>query len=145
MIWLTTIINSFVFDWVARFKVNFHVTLSIFRELPVPNIASGTPHFDAIVPRAACLTCTTSAFADLWQAVMGTPWQESLAATDPGERQRLRDELDAIVAHLYGLSRDEFAHILGTFPLVFPNDTAGDQKKADLLSVYDEFASLLKE
>ena len=39
-------------------------------------------------------------------------------ATDPEERAQLRAEIDAIVAHLYGLTREEFAHILSTFPLV---------------------------
>ena len=39
-------------------------------------------------------------------------------ATDPTERAHLRAELDGLVAHLYGLSETEFAHILGTFPLV---------------------------
>jgi hypothetical protein len=39
-------------------------------------------------------------------------------ATDPTERAKLRAELDGLVAHLYGLSEEEFTHILGTFPLV---------------------------
>ena len=39
-------------------------------------------------------------------------------ATDPAERARLRAELDGLVAHLYGLTEAEFAHILSTFPLV---------------------------
>jgi hypothetical protein len=34
------------------------------------------------------------------------------------ERQKLRAELDAIIAHLYGLTDEEFAYILTTFPLV---------------------------
>jgi hypothetical protein len=41
------------------------------------------------------------------------------------ERQSLRDELDTLIIQLYGLSRDDFAHILCTFPLVFPDDEAG--------------------
>ena len=60
---------------------------------------------------------------------------------DPAARQMLRDELDAIVAHLYGLSRADFEHILGTFPLVFPDTEAGAAKKATLLAAYDQFAS----
>ena len=91
---------------------------------------------------------------------MGTPWDASSGATDPAERQRLRDEIDAIVAHLYGLSRADFAHILGTFPLVFPpvakidqwalgqaaitSDEAGtmNPKLYTLLKVYDEFEAI---
>jgi hypothetical protein len=109
-------------------------------QLPVPRLTAGNPFFDSITPRAARLTCTTPAFADLWQQVMGEPWTPDAGARDPAERQRLRDEIDALVAHLYGLSRDEFAHILGAFPLVFPDNPAGQQKKAALLAVYGRIA-----
>jgi hypothetical protein len=56
-------------------------------------------------------------------------------------RQTLRDEIDALVAHLYGLSRDEFDHILGTFPLVFPDTDAGRARRAALLATYDALSS----
>ena len=39
-------------------------------------------------------------------------------ASDPVERARLRAELDGLIAHLYGLTEEEFAYILTTFPLV---------------------------
>ena len=61
-------------------------------------------------------------------------WTPASGASDPAERQRLRDEIDALVAHLYGLSRAEFAHILGAFPLVFAEDGAGRARKAGLLA-----------
>jgi len=37
---------------------------------------------------------------------------------DTGDRAQLRAEIDAYVAHLYGLSRDAFAYILDTFPVL---------------------------
>ena len=37
---------------------------------------------------------------------------------DTGGRAQLRAEIDAYVAHLYGLSRDDFAYILDTFPVL---------------------------
>jgi len=37
---------------------------------------------------------------------------------DAGDRAQLRAEIDAYVAHLYGLSRDDFAYILDTFPVL---------------------------
>ena len=122
----------------SRSKVTSHVSFYYAYQLPVPRLTAGAPCFDAIVPRAARLTCTTPAFADLWREVMGTPWDAGQAATDPAERQRLRDEIDALVAHLYGLTRDEFAHILAAFPLVFPDDAAGKRKKAALLATMIE-------
>ena len=38
--------------------------------------------------------------------------------TDPAERAKLRAELDGIIAHIYGLTEDEFAYVPSTFPLV---------------------------
>lgn len=160
-LYLLSIFNSFTFDFAARLSTNLHLSTT-YKILPIPRLTSGNPFFDALVPRAARLTCTTHHFADLWQQVMGAPWDESTGATDPAERQRLRDEIDALVAHLYGLSRDDFAHILGTFPLVFPpvarydrarydeavygDDESGDMnpKMAKLLRVYDEFAEITR-
>ena len=37
---------------------------------------------------------------------------------DTGDRAQLRAEIDAYVAHLYSLSRDDFAYILDTFPVL---------------------------
>jgi hypothetical protein len=37
---------------------------------------------------------------------------------DTGDRAQLRAEIDAYVAHLYGLSQDDFAYILDTFPVL---------------------------
>ncbi|MFO7538416.1 MAG: DNA methyltransferase [Chloroflexota bacterium] len=142
---LVSLFNSYVLDLVLRTKITNNVNIFYLYQLPVPHIMSDNPYFDAIVPRAARLTCTSAAFADLWQSVMATPWDESQAATDPSQRQQLRDELDAISAHLYGLSRADFAHILGTFPLVFPNDPAGEQKKESLLITYDTVALRLQK
>ena len=50
---------------------------------------------------------------------MGTrPYHLEYGVTDPVERAKLRAELDGLIAHLYGLTEEEFAYILTTFPLV---------------------------
>jgi hypothetical protein len=139
-LYIVSVFNSFCFDFLARSRVGTHMTLFLTKQLPLPRLTAGDPFFDALVPRAARLTCTRVEFAGLWQEVMGEPWDESKGATDPAERQRLRDEIDALVAHLYGLSRAEFDHILGTFPLVFPATDAGASRRAALLATYDRFA-----
>jgi predicted HTH transcriptional regulator len=38
--------------------------------------------------------------------------------TDEKERAKLRAELDGMIAHLYGVTEEEFAYILTTFPIV---------------------------
>lgn len=60
--------------------------------------------------------------------------------TDPMEQARLRAELDGLVAHLYGLTEEEFTHILSTFPLVAQGvkDAANNTSRA--LSVREAVA-----
>src|SRR5690606_38116829 len=113
-LYLCSLFNSFLIDYVVRQKVSATLNLFYLYQLPVPRLTSGHPFFNALVPRAARLTCTTHHFADLWQEVMGTPWPDDPLVCPPPRsgdpeiealRQRLRDEIDALVAHLYGLSR----------------------------------------
>ncbi|MEZ4671279.1 MAG: DUF559 domain-containing protein [Anaerolineae bacterium] len=137
LLYYVGIINSFCIDWLVRFKGGTHVTLFLMKSLPVPRLTAGHPAFDAIVPRAARLTCTRPEFAGLWEDVMGEKWDAKKGATDPAERQQLRDEIDALVAHLYGLTREEYDHILGTFPLVFPDSDEGRARRAATLAAYD--------
>ncbi len=140
--YVCALFNTFMLDYVIRYKVSTTLNMFYLYQLPLPRLTAGNPYFDALVPRAARLTCTRPEFADLWQEVMGAPWDESCGATDPAERGRLRDEIDALVAHLYGLSRADFNHILGTFPLVFPETDAGRAKRESLLAEYDRMATV---
>jgi len=114
-LFLCTVWNSFVIDWMLRQKVT--TTINFFlHQLPVPRLTEADSAFVSIVERAARLTCTTPEFDDLAKEVgLGS---HKNGATDPAERARLRAELDGLVAHLYGLTEAEFAHILTTFPLV---------------------------
>ena len=48
---------------------------------------------------------------------VGFDGHEDGAARD-SERAQLRAEIDGLVAHLYGVTEEEFIHILATFPLV---------------------------
>ena len=84
--------------------------------LPVPRLTSQSPTFSLIVERAAKLICTTPEFDDL-AAEVGLGSSQN-GVIDPEERAALRAELDGLVAHLYGLTEEEFAYILTTFPLV---------------------------
>ncbi|MEZ4608352.1 MAG: hypothetical protein R2865_16580 [Deinococcales bacterium] len=69
-----------------------------------------------IVIRAVRLICTTPEFDELAKSVGLAGYQEG--AVIAAERDGLCAELDALVAHLYGLSDEEFRHVLSTFPLV---------------------------
>ena len=110
------VFNSFTVDWLLRQKITSHLNMFYVYQVPLPRLKDSDPAFTPIVTRAARLTCTTTEFDDLAKQV-GLK-SHSDGAADPVERARLRAELDGLIAHLYGLTEAEFAHILGTFPLV---------------------------
>lgn len=55
------------------------------------------------------------------------------------DRAKLRAELDGLVAHLYGLTEEEFRYVLTTFPLV-----ADSVKSAALQAYRDVEKGLIK-
>lgn len=115
-LYLSAVFNSFVFDALIRLKVTANMNFYFVYGTQVPDIAVSDARFTTISSRAARLICTTPEFEDLAKSV-GLKGHQG-GATDPSERAKLRAELDGLVAHLYGLSEEEFTHILGTFPLV---------------------------
>jgi hypothetical protein len=67
---------------------------------------------------------------------------------DTGDRAQLRAEIDAYVAHLYGLSRDDFAYILDTFPVLKKKEEKafGEfMSKRKCLEEYDRLKPLMEE
>jgi hypothetical protein len=68
------------------------------------------------------MCCTTPEFDELRAELkLNLPGFKNLEGF---ERGKIRAELDAIIAHLYGLTESEFAHILKTFPIVKKEVTA---------------------
>ena len=116
LLFVTAILNSFICDSIIRQKVTSHCNMFYVYQLPVPRLTEADKEFAPIVERAARLICTTSEFDDLARNVGLRDHTEGV--TDPQERARLRAELDGMIAHLYGLTEEEFAYVLSTFPLV---------------------------
>lgn len=115
MFYVTAVLNSFVFDWLLRHKVSAHCSIFYVYQMPVPRLREGDAIFEELVIRAANLTCVRGEFSDL-AAEVGIDGEDE--SRDDFERARMRAEVDAIVAHLYGVTADELRHILDTFPIV---------------------------
>lgn len=113
---IVALMSSFICDWFMRQKILTNMNMFYVYQLPVPRLVKASQEFAPIVTRAARLTCTTPEFDDLAREVGLAAHADD--ATDPAERARLRAELDGLVAHLYGLTEAEFAHVLQAFPLV---------------------------
>jgi hypothetical protein len=135
-------LSSFVLDYVTRQKMGgITLNLYIVEQLPVISPEQYTPELLAfIVPRVLELTYTAW---DLQPFARDLGYQGSPFAWDDQRRATLRAELDAIYAHLYGLSRDDLLYILKTFPVVKRRDIRrfGTYRTAELtLDHYDKLS-----
>ena len=113
---LLTFLNSFCFDYFLRQQVSANLTQFFIYQSPVPRLQPTDPAAKPLVDRAARLTCVNPRFTALAKQI-GLEGQIPKSVDEP-DRARLRAEIDGLVAHLYGLTEDEFAHILASFPLV---------------------------
>ena len=130
-----SMLSSFVIDWFIRQNVTTNINMFYVYQLPVPRLKLKDKWYKPIVERAAKLICTTAEFSDLWEEVMKSKWSEKLVATQEYERNQLRAELDGIIAHIYGLTEEEFAYILSTFPIVpQPHKVSSQNAYRDVLN-----------
>ena len=102
------VLNSLPFDWQARRYVKLNLNFYILNMLCFPSIEN-TP-WEQIGELAARLSCVDERFADFAKqaGVQHGP-------LSPDEHQDMRAEIDALVAHAYGLTKDELNFIFTDF------------------------------
>jgi hypothetical protein len=98
--------NSFPFDWLVRLKAATHLSLYILDAVPVPYFPAAAYRF--LTHAALLLSCNHAAYAALWRAYSPGP-------PPRGSNPLLRPRIDAIVANAYGLTRDQYDHVLHGF------------------------------
>ena len=191
--YLCGILNSFVIDFILRYKVTTTLNMFFMESLPIPREIpkSQLTNNYKIIARVMRLVCCNELFSGYWANVYDSVWADSeywykidniqnygpqyeqdircrLAdeaanltpewspacgvhdrtpdRRDTGDRAQLRAEIDAYVAHLYGLTRDEFAYILDTFPVLKRKEEQafGEfMSKRKCLEEYDRIATIL--
>jgi hypothetical protein len=107
---LLGILCSFALDWYARRFVETHANYFVFNPLPIPRPERKSPLWTRVVDLAGRLAAPDKRYAD-WAKKVGVKHGPIPA----NEKQDMIDELDAVVARLYGLSRKQVAHIFETF------------------------------
>ena len=135
-------LNSFCLDFVARQKAQgTHLNWYIVEQLPVIAPADYDRQFGDTTARELVrdhvlrLTYTAHDMAPFARDMGydGPPfiWDEE-------ERRHLRARLDALYFILYGLSREDAAYVLETFPIVRREDEAafGSFRTRDLVLAY---------
>ena len=159
-------LNSIPFDFIARQKVGgTHMNFYILEQLPAFSPASyNSEVMNIIIPKVVELTYNAwdlKPFAeDVLEEIGPEKWNKWFPENplvdgvpqpfkwDEERRLQLRCELDAIYAHLYGISKDDLDYILGTFPIVKRKDEAkyGNYRTRDLImEYYENYKEIVKE
>ena len=108
--YLCAILNSMTFDFIVRSKAQMHMA-PIIKSMPAPHPSQ---HDNEIASAAARLACGWKGakmdFAAFAESLGISPEEMS-----PAERIDTTARLDALVAHAYGLSKDEYWMVLDSF------------------------------
>jgi len=145
---------SLALDYAARQKVGgASVAFFIFRQLPVfgPEVFAAQSGWTGPATvgswvGARVLELTYTAW-DLQSFAKDVGYDGPPFRWDPERRFLLRAELDAAFFHLYGLSRDDAAYVLETFPIVKRNDEKAHgefRTKRVILEVFDAIAEAIR-
>lgn len=95
---LCALLNSHALDFLVRQRVTTHVTLAVMRTMPVPRPERGSPVYAGLERGARMLEADASTTEDVGP------------------------EVQALAAAAFGLTAEEFASVLSTFPLVPDRD-----------------------
>ena len=109
--------NSLPLDWAARLSVGgTHLSFFIVKQLPIlppeayiEESPPGPAWVELVIPRVLELTYTAW---DLQPFAEDLGYEGEPFVWDEERRHKLKSELDAIYAHMYGLERDEIEWIL---------------------------------
>jgi hypothetical protein len=108
--YLLGVFCSLPFDWYARRFVETHMTYHIMEGFPVPRPNRDDLLWKRVIALAGRLACPDKRYRE-WAAAVGVEYGK----LEDDEKQDMIRELDAVVAHLYGLSDKQLAHIFETF------------------------------
>ncbi len=123
---LLALANSHPFDWLLRLAVSANITFNFLDPVPVPRLE----HLVRFLAHSSLrLTCNHARYAQLWEEQLGEAWIEARAALswpvldNEDDRWAVRAAIDAVLAQAYGLSRDHYIHVLGSFSHASHMDT----------------------
>ncbi|MDE2644241.1 MAG: hypothetical protein OXI05_00170 [Bacteroidota bacterium] len=107
---LIGVLSSIPLDWYARRFVETHLTYFVINPFPIPRPSRENLLWQRVVELAGRLACPDDRFAEWADKV-----EVACGPLDEDEKEDRIHELDAVVAHLYGLSESQLVHIFETF------------------------------
>ena len=108
--YLLGVLSSIPLDWYSRRFVENHLTYHILNALPIPRPGGDSKLRQRIVELSGSLAAVDDRYGD-WADAVGVDY----GPLDEDEKRDKIYELDAVVAHLYGLSRENLEIIFETF------------------------------
>ena len=134
---LMAICNSRAFNFVTRLRLGTNLNQFLFESLPLPLLDPLAERFCAHA--ALRLTCNHEAYAQLVAEQVGASRHASPrypVLADADERQAVRGELDALIAHAYGVTRAQYERLLASASSGGP----GEPASARSLDAFDALA-----
>ncbi len=107
---LVGVLCSLPLDWYARRFVETHVNYFVFNPFPVPRPRRDDRRWQRVVTLAGRLASPDDRFSE-WAEQVGV----QCGHLPSDEKDDMIHELDAVVAHLYGLSDTQVVHVFETF------------------------------
>jgi len=108
--YLLGVMASLILDWYARRFVETHMDFHVLDPLPVPRAPADHPLRRRVIALAGRLASPDDRFG-AWAKEVGV----ACGPLAPDEKEDMIHELDAVVAHLYGLSEKHLVHLFETF------------------------------
>ena len=87
-----------------------HLNFYVINPFPIPRPDQSDPLYKRVIELSGRLACPDDRFSD-WAKKVGV----ECGPLDDDHKQDMIEELDAVVAHLYGLSDKQLIHIFETF------------------------------
>ncbi len=107
---LLGVLSSIPLDWYARRYVETHLNFFVANPFPIPRPSRTSLLWQRAVSLAGKLACPDKRFAG-WAKTVGV----KVGKVPDDESGDMIRELDAVVAHLYGLDAKQLRHIFETF------------------------------
>ena len=107
---MSYLLSSICLDWYARRYVDIHMDAHLLYQLPIPYPDLSESLTNRCIQLGGRLACPDDRFNN-WAKDVGV---ES-GPLDYDTKQDMINELDAVVAHLYGIDEKKLIHIFETF------------------------------
>ncbi|AFM03308.1 Eco57I restriction endonuclease [Bernardetia litoralis DSM 6794] len=132
VLFVQSIFNSMVVDFIIRFMVDINVVKSILMRLPIPQPSdkelSENPIYQKLIKNALLLNLSNTTNLEELKEKVNFKIQKSDIPTTQKRKDKLQAENDLLIAELYGLTKEQLQHL--TSPAYFK--ILNDKNKAYL-------------